>query len=265
MGVTIVGVSNTVEVTTTSHALVTTGISGLAAGDLLIACIASRIASTTAVTLPAGGEFSLVNQINVNNTATNSTAASSLTVAYCVRGGSDPDMTFTHPTAPSVAIGKIIAYRGTATTANVLGGTTFAGQTISTISPNWNVSITNAGGITPIFPRPLCIMVISGGQESTWSAVQGASGGSFNPGTSGATDTTTAPVDLTITERLDVNTNTGADVSLAVFDGGATSIVNLLATPTIQAVQSLVVGFFRPAIIPDLTMPPMVAAAGSRR
>ena len=98
-----VGVSDEVAVATTAHALVTTGISGLAAGDLLVACITSRIASTTSVTLPTGGEWTLVAEQKSNNVLTTTSAAASGLMAYCVRGASNPNLTFTHPVAPSQA------------------------------------------------------------------------------------------------------------------------------------------------------------------
>ena len=78
----IVGVSISVEVTATSHTL--TVPAGIAAGDLLVACIASRIASTTSITLPTGGEWTLVGEQKANNILTTSSALPSAMMAYCV-------------------------------------------------------------------------------------------------------------------------------------------------------------------------------------
>ncbi len=249
MAWTIVGVANQVEVTAAPHALVTTGISGLQQGDLLVACLSSRIASTTSVTLPTGGEWTLVGETKHNNTATNTTAAASGLMAYSIRGAADPNLTFNHPIAPSVAIGRIVAYRGADTGATVRGITAFSGASLSTTAPNWNASAVVATTSADLF-----VAAVAGGQEATWSAFSSSVG---ITGLSGATDTTTAPVLNTWTERADANTTTGADTSLAILDALGGFVINVTATASLQAIQVLTIGVFRYATIPDLNMPTM--------
>lgn len=235
----IVGIANSVEVTTASHALVTTGISGLQAGDLLIACIASRIASTTPVTLPTGGEWTLIGQQNASNTATNTSATPSATMAYCVRGASDPNLTFTHPTAPSVALGRIIAYRGCIPTSPMSdsGAGTTATNTTACSWTSFGTDTCNRGD--------LFVGMIAGGQEAAWSGIN--TGGSVVQ--SGATDTTSAPLESTCRERADSNTTTGADTSLAIFDwvAAATGYTTINASASIAAAHSCVAGTFKVA------------------
>lgn len=232
----LVGVSNTVEVTGTAHALVTTGISGLQEGDLLIACISSRIASTTPMTLPSG--WALVGQQNNNSIAQTTSAQATATMAYIVRGASDPALTFTHPTAPSVALGRIIAYRG--------GNTLVPGNVVGSATSGTNVTAINvAAGVTTTSENELLVVLRAGGQESTISGLAAAT----SPTTaSGATDTSSAPAVDAWTERSDAITTTGADTALSIFDAvksvpGATG--NITATASAGSGHSLVTGAFR--------------------
>jgi len=229
-----VGVSNEVAVATTAHALVTTGISGtLAAGDLLVACITSRIASTTSVTLPTGGEWTLVSEQKNNNTATNTTAAASGLMAYCVRGASNPNLTFTHPVAPSQAQGRIVAYRNVNTSSPKDTQTSFTTTSVTAVSGT---------GLTTTQIEDLIVAMACGGQEATWSAFNATD----PAGASGAT-VTTAPT-TTWSERADSAVTTGADGSLAIFDAvkltsGATG--NLTATASLQALHVVIAGAFK--------------------
>jgi hypothetical protein len=235
----LVGVSNQVEVTGTSHALVTTGISGLTTGDLLVACISSRIASTTAMTLPSGGEWTLVQDELNNNTATNTSATPSATMAYCIRGASDPNLTFTHPTAPSVAIGRIIAYRGALATGTLDTQTNFTTAT--------NVTAISGTGLTTSQDDDLIVALRAGGQESTLST-----------GISAATDPTTTAVGNPNTvsdpalnvwlNRAEAVTTTGADTALNIYDvvktaAGATG--NLTATASAASAHVVIAGAFK--------------------
>jgi len=233
-----VGVSNVVEVTATPHALVTTGITGtLQAGDLLVACISSRIASTTSITLPTGGEWTLVSEQKNNNTLTTTSAAASGLMAYCVRGASNPNLTFTHPVAPSVAIGRIVAYR------NVNRSSPKDTQTSFTTASTVAVSGT---GLTTTQIEDLIVAMAAGGQEAAWSAFNAT-----DPiGASGATSTA-APT-TTWLERADSLTVTGADTSLAIFDAvkltsGATG--NLTATADMAALHVVIAGAFKIAVV----------------
>jgi len=231
-----VGVSNEVAVATTAHALVTTGISGtLQAGDLLIACITSRIASTTSVTLPTGGEWTLVAEQKNNNTAATSSALPSGLMAYCVRGASNPNLTFTHPVAPSQAQGRIVAYRNVNTTSPKDTQTSFTTATGTTA--------VSGTGLTTTQIEDLIVAMACGGQEAAWSAFNATD----PAGASGATDTTSAPTTTWI-ERADSLVTTGADGSLAIFDAvkltsGATG--NLTATASVSAGHVVVAGAFK--------------------
>jgi len=227
-----VGVSSVVEVSTTAHALVTTGITGLQAGDLMIACISSRIASTTSVTLPAG--WTLVAEQKNNNIATNNSAAASGLMAYHVRGASNPALTFTHPVAPAPAIGRIVAYRGV--NAVTPKDTQVAAQTAT------NTTAVSVAGLTTTALDDLIVAMAAGGQEAAWSAFNATS----PSGASGAT-VTTAPT-TTWSERADSLTTTGNDTSLAIFDAiknpiGATG--NFTATASVAAVQVIIAGAFK--------------------
>jgi len=229
------GVSNEVAVATTAHALVTTGISGtLAAGDLLVACITSRIASTTSVTLPTGGEWTLVSEQKNNNVLTTSSALPSGLMAYCVRGASNPNLTFTHPVAPSQAQGRIVAYRNVDTSSPKDTQTSFTTATAQT-------AVTGTG-LTTTQIEDLIVAMACGGQEAAWSAFNATD----PAGASGAT-VTTAPT-TTWSERADSLVTTGADGSLAIFDAvkltaGATG--NLTATASVSAGHVVIAGAFK--------------------
>jgi hypothetical protein len=229
------GVSNVVQVTATSHALVTTGIAGtLQAGDLLIACISSRIASTTSITLPITAEWTLVSEQKNNNVLTTGSAAASGLMAYCVRGASDPDLTFTHPVAPSVALGRIVAYRDVDSSAPKDTQTSFTTAT--------GITAVSGTGLTTTQANDLIVAMAAGGQEAAWSSFNATS----PVGASGATSTA-APT-TTWLERADSLTTTGADTSLAVFDAikaaaGATG--NLTATASVAAAHVVIAGAFK--------------------
>lgn len=244
-----VGVSNVVEVTTASHALVTTGISGLASGDLLVACISSRIASASVITLPTGGAWTKVSEQNNNNTATNTSATPTGLMAYAIRGGSDPNLTFTHPTTPSVAIGRIVAYR------NV--DQTLPKDTQTSATTATNVTAVSVTGLTTTQADDLIVACACGGQEASWSSFAATDPSSA----SGATDTSTAPTRGTWIERADSNTTTGADTSLGIFDAikatpGATG--NLTVTASQGAAHVVVAGAFQSIQFPtDVTMAPL--------
>jgi hypothetical protein len=229
MAWTIVGVSSVVEATATPLTL--TEPAGVADGDLLVACIASRTTATTAVTATG---WTAVGSQNNNNTLTTGSALASGTMLYLIRSGT-PTLAFTLPTGISVALGRIVAYRGHAAT-TPLDVATAVTTAVSTTS----VSVT---GLTTTQADDLIVAMVSGGQEAAWS--------SFNAttpsGASGATDTSTAP-SATWRERADSVTTTGADTSLGVFDAlktaaGATG--NLTATASVAAGHVVIAGAFK--------------------
>jgi hypothetical protein len=232
-----VGVGSVVEVTGTSHAL--TEPAGVASGDLLVACISSRIASTTPVTLPSGGEWTLVDQQNNNNTATNTSATPTGTMAYCIRGGSAPNLTFTHPTAPSVAIGRIVAYRNAAQTSTLdHNGSATSGTNVTAI----NV----AAGVTTTQDDDLLVCMRAGGQESTLTALAAATDPTTSSGT--GSSVTSNPAPNAWLERADTNTTTGADTALSIYDAvktAAGSTGNITATASAASAHVVITGAFK--------------------
>ena len=198
----LVGVSTPVTVTATGHTL--TEPAGVQQGDILIACIASRIASTTSITLPSG--WTLVNESKTNNVVAGATTGvASGMMAWIIRGAAAPALTFTHPTAPSVAMGNIVAYRNNA-------GATPVDVNSAAVTAT-NVTAVSVAGLTSTLTEDLLVAMTAGGRAATWS--------SFNAttpsGASGATDTATPP-SATWRERMDATTTTGADTSLGIFD-----------------------------------------------
>ena len=224
-----VGVSNVVTVTTTGHTLVTTGIADpLLPGDVLIACIGSRIASASSVTLPSGGEWTLVDEELTNNILTTTSAIASGTMAICVRGASDPNLAFTHPTAAAPAMGRLIVYRPVN---GVAQKDTQVGSTTAT-----NVTAVSTTGLNTALAGELLVRMLVGGQEVGWSAFDAATDPTTSSGTN--SNQTADPIAGTWQERADSNTTTGNDMSLAIGDAirataGATG--NLTATASAGA------------------------------
>lgn len=247
-----VGVSSVAEVTTTSHAL--TEPAGVAQGDLLVAIISSRIASTTAITLPSGGEWTLVTEQKNNNTATNTSATPSGMMAYCVRGASAPNLTFTHPTTPSVALGRIVAYRNVDSSSPKDTQTSFTTAT--------NVTAVSGTGLTTAADDELIVVGACGGQEATWTTFAAATDPTTSSGT--GSGITADPAPNVWQERADSNTVTGADTSLGIADvvktaAGATG--NLTVTASQGAAHVIVAGAFK--LAPANNNKTLAAGAGS--
>jgi len=227
----IVGVGTAAEATATPLTL--TEPAGVADGDLLVACIASRSTATTAVTNTG---WTQVNSQATNNIST--TAASAIgsgTMLYQVRSGA-PDLTFDIPAGVSVARGAIVAYRGNAQT------TPLDASTAATTAATLSVSVT---GLTTTQDDDLIVAMAAGGQEAAWSAF----GNVTTPLTaSGATDTTTAPSTTAWIERLETVTTTGADTSLGVFDAvrtGTGATGNLTVTASLASGHVVIAGAFK--------------------
>ena len=235
----LVGVGTSVEVTGTSHTL--TVPAGVAQGDLLIAVISSRIASTTSITLPTGGEWTRIAEQKTNNILSTGSAVASGMMAYCIRGASNPNLTFTHPTAPSVALGRIVAYRG-----GYVGGWLDQSTSATTAVSTTAVSVT---GVTTAYAGDLIVVGLCGGQEAAWSSVDAVT----SPGTaSGATNTTQHPTYETWLERADQVTTTSVDTSLGIADAvkrtaGATG--NITATASVAASHAVLIAAFRPPAV----------------
>lgn len=232
----LVGVGSLSTVTTSSQTL--SEPAGCQEGDLLVAVISSRIASTTSVTLPSG--WTRVTENKTNNTLTTGNAASSGVMSYIVRGASAPALTFTHPATPSVAMGRIVAYRGVNSSSPLDVSTN--GKTANSTT---SVSV---AGFTTTVNNDLIVIGACGGQEAAWSNMDAT-----DPSTaSGTTDTTTQPTIGTWIERADNSTTTGADTSLAIFDAikqttGATG--NFTATASVAAAHVILAGAFK--MLPD--------------
>jgi len=229
-----VGRGTSVEATATSHIL--TEPAGVAAGDLLVACIGSRIASTTQITLPSG--WTRVSQQLNNNTSTNTSATPSGMMAYIVRGASAPSYTFTHPVAPSVALGRVFAYRN-------VNQTTPFDVSYSTTTATGLTIVTAITGPTTTQDYDLAVAMWAGGQEGTYTGFV-----ANDVATSGTTtDSVLDPLLNGWLERSDILTTTGADTSLAVYDGVkgvvGTGFFNVGITSSLAAAHVLVMGCFK--------------------
>jgi hypothetical protein len=235
---TFVGASTVVETTATGHTL--TLPAGTQDGDLLVAVIASRIASTVSITLPSG--WTRVTEQKTNNVVAGaSTGIASCMMAYIVRGPSAPALGFTHPVAPSVAQGQIVAYRGahpgTGAVPTLDASTSFTTAT--------GVTAVSGVGLTSNDCIDLVVMGVAGGRAAAWSAFDAVT----RPGTpSGTGGQTGAPVVGTWSERADTTTATGADTSLGIADGVmdiASATGNLTVTASLSGGHAVCAGAFR--------------------
>ena len=229
MAWTCVGTSAVVEATTTSITLAEPA--GVADGDLLVACFASRSTATTAIT---GTGWSAVASQNNNNVVSNATTSvGSATMLYRVRSGA-PTLAFTIPTGNSVTFGRMLAYRGnTATPLDVTSGAT----------TGTNVTAVSVAGMTTTQADDLIVTAIGSGRNSLMSAFNATS-------PSGASGTTTASgtVNATWTERADSGSNTTPRGALGIFDAtkaaaGATG--NFTATMATAGGHAVVGGSFK--------------------
>src|SRR4029077_6272285 len=187
---------------TTSASIALMMPSGTVAGDLLVAVIAYRIASTVSMTLPSGGEWTLVTERKTNNIQANTNAVASGMMAYCIRGASDPNITFTFPVAPSVGVGPVVAFRGIdpASPLNVSGSST---------TPV-NTSAVSVAGVTTTVSKAMVVVGLCGGQAVTdWTPINAT-----NPGI-GSTGVTSSPPGInTWRDRTGATPDaTGADTS----------------------------------------------------
>lgn len=220
--------------TVASGNLTLTEPSGIATGDLMIACIGYR--SNAAFTVP--GDWNLVStQQSLGDTDATNGIASGL-MMYCVRGGSAPTLTFNR-TGGDVAQGRILAYSGGHATDPFDAGLS------TTVNP-----ATSAPAIASAFAvaagGELLVAMVSCGDALTSSTFDA---GAVCTIASGATDTTTAPTSNTWIERADTTTATGADHGLAIADGVSASSGNIqpFATVTASARHVIIAGAFKPA------------------
>jgi hypothetical protein len=232
-----VGVSTAVNSTATAHTL--TLPAGLRAGDLLVAIISSRIASTVSITLPAG--WTRVAESKTNNVVAATTSAEASGMMAYIMVGDDSSaipLTFTHPVAPSIAIGRTVAYRG----GNVwspfdVGIGAKTGTAVTAVSTT---------GLTTGEANELIVKGVCSGRNSAFSAHDAATDPTTSSG-AGAVQTA-APIVGTWQERQDSLTTTGADTALAIADairGTAGATGNLTCTASVSGGHAQVAGAFK--------------------
>jgi hypothetical protein len=223
--------------TVASGDLTLTEPAGIAAGDLMIACIAIR--STVGF---ANADWALVQSILEGDTdATNGIASGEMW--YVVRGASAPSLVFTR-TGGDVGHGRIVAYAG---------GSATPLDTGSSNTANSASTVVTTPTLTTAEADELLVAMAACGDNLTTSGFVAAT--DPNNG-SGATDTTTAPTAGQWIERSDAGTGTGADTALAIADAvkataGATGTFQALVSTAARHV--LIVGAFKIAAAADPT------------
>lgn len=181
---------------------------GTQAGDLLIACIAYR--SNAAFTNPTGGEWTTIatQQSSGNTSTTASTAIASGHMAYCIRGASDPNFTFTR-TGGNVARAMVFAFRGVDPTTPL--------DNANAVTEASNTTTPTVSGWTPSRANNLYVQFCAGADNVTSSAWTQSGGSGFS----------------SWTEQEDSNTTTGADTNLSVAwatSSSTTAITNFSLT-----------------------------------
>ncbi len=213
-----VGVSAAVE--SASGNLTLTEPAGVQPNDLLVACISYR--SNAAFTKPA--DWTNVTSQNTGNVTANATTSiGSGFMAYVVRTGSAPGLTFTR-TAGDVARGQIVAYRGVAQ-AGVL--VTSSSTTLATSATSVSVP-----GVTTANSRDLIVVAACGARNVSFNNFDAVTDPTTTSGTNSIQ--TGVPGVGTWLERSDGGTATGADCSLAIADAlrataGATGNITTIA------------------------------------
>jgi hypothetical protein len=208
------------DIVTTARHAITLNTTPLQVGDLLICSIASRIGSTTSITRPP--LWNLVSENKTSSTVTTSSAVASGMLAYCTYNGVTPNVVFTHPVAPSVAVGRIFAFRGANTIPfDVATGFKTATNNTAVIGP----------GLTTTEDNELIVGMFAGGQEATITNINSTI--LLNANTS---SDATGNINLNVWNKCSENTTTtGADTSLATFyavksNSGATGDLRMTAS-----------------------------------
>lgn len=165
--------------------------SGGAQNDIYICFISSR--SNAVWTAPTGGEWTEIAQDSSgNNSTTTSSSIASGAMWWCRRGASDPNFVWTR-TGGDVASGYILAYAGC-----IESGSPIDTYSISNAAAN-TTTITTAS-LTSTVRNTKIVMAFAGADNTTASTWYGATG----------------PYQLA--ERVDANTSTGSDTTLAIAD-----------------------------------------------
>lgn len=208
--------------------------SGVQQNDVLVVDIATRsnvLHSNAAFTFP---------QTDAGGNTTNNTTASDVSFAtgYCIRGASNPSTSFTR-TGGSRALGTMRAYRS-----SIAGTPSFdtSAQLAMTVA---GTALTLSGGVTTTAANELLVTGVYGARANTVSNMDGTT---EVTGNSGATNTTTPPVQGTWTERSDRNNGTSPTVALACYDTikrTAGSTGNLTATESQSALHGMTVMAFK--------------------
>jgi hypothetical protein len=215
-----VGVSSVANVTSGNITL--TMPAGVQEGDLLVAVISYR--SNAAFTSPGSPWVSVTSQ-NTGNTTQNSTGSiGSGHMFYCIRGSSDPGLTFTR-TAGDVALGRIVAYRGNNISSGVL--VTQTSTTLGTAATAINVT-----GLTTANARDLIVVGACAARNVGITNFDAATDPTTTSGT--ASNETGDPAEGDWQERADSFTTAGADCGLAIADAirataGATGNLTMTA------------------------------------
>jgi hypothetical protein len=235
---TYVGVSSVA--TAASGNLTLTVPAGVQEGDLLVAIISYR--SNASFTSPGAPWVSVTSQNTGNTTANATTSIGSGHMFYCVRGASDPGLTFTR-TAGDVALGRIVAYRNNNRSSNVL--VTSTSTTLAAAATA--VSVT---GLTTANARDLVVFGFCGARSTSATNFDAATDPTTTSGT--ASNETGNPAEGDWQERCDSGTTTGADATLAIADAlrataGATG--NLTVTAGASARHVVVAAAFKE--VPD--------------
>lgn len=231
----IVGVGGAVTAGTGTASITLTEPASVASGDLLVACISYR--GTNAFTLPSGWNVVSLQQSSGNTSTTTTSSIASGVMAYIVRGGSAPDLAFTRTAASAdVALGRIVAYRGGHSSPYDTGNAS------TPVSNNTATFVT--AGVTTAEANELLVAMLAGADNVTTSGFFATD----PSGSSGASDTTTAPTVGSWIERADSGTNTGADTALAIADAvkstaGSTGLIG--ATASASSRHVFIVGAFK--------------------
>jgi hypothetical protein len=196
--------------------------SGVQEGDLLVAIISYR--SNAAFTSPGSPWVSVTSQNTGNTTANGTGSIGSGHMFYCIRGSSNPGLTFTR-TAGDVALGRIVAYRGNNISSGVL--VTQTSTTLGTAATAINVT-----GLTTANARDLIVVGACAARNTGITNFDAATDPTITSGT--ASNETGDPAEGDWQERADSSTTAGADCGLAIADAirataGATGNLTMTA------------------------------------
>lgn len=181
---------------------------GSSQGDLWVAVIAYR--GNVSISAPSGGEWTIAEQQSSGNTSTTANASiGSGLLAYCIRGASNPNLTFTRAAGGDVAYGKVYVFRPDT------GSVEFVASSSATLGSN-STTVTTASidtvGIDNLLILAGCL---ADNPFPGFSAFTAAT----SPTTASGANTTTKGNITTLDTWVEIddrNTATGADTALGV-------------------------------------------------